>query len=102
MRVAELATAFGLVGCLAIDTSVTQESVAGNHVRRMSFHNRLLLNRAAVSGLRTLEVMLVVTDQRLSAVSLLVESLGGRIRRRDASVGYLRVEVPTDKLLALV
>jgi hypothetical protein len=68
----------------------------------MSFHNRLLLNRAVVSGLERLEVMLLVRDQGLAPTTALVERLGGRVRRTVAAVGYLRVQVPIDRLLALV
>ncbi|MGH9159493.1 MAG: hypothetical protein ACRD2X_05865 [Vicinamibacteraceae bacterium] len=70
--------------------------------KRMSFHNRLLLNRAAVRGVRTIEVMLATTMNHLAPTLALVQRLGGRVRYRDASVGYIRAEVPTRKLLELV
>jgi hypothetical protein len=70
--------------------------------RRMSFHNRLLLNRAVVAGLQTLEVMLLVGRDAVAQTTTLVQRLGGRVRRTDAAVGYLRVEVPASRLLDLV
>ncbi|MPZ17587.1 MAG: S8 family serine peptidase [Luteitalea sp.] len=70
--------------------------------QRMSFHNRLLLNRAAVSGLRALEVMLLVTDNGLTATSARVERLGGRVQRADEDIRYVRAEVPIEKLTDLV
>lgn len=68
----------------------------------MSFHNRLLLNRAVVTGLDELEVMVLVADGGLTPVATLVERLGGRVRRTDVAVGYLRVDLPTPRLLDLV
>lgn len=78
--------------------------------RRMSFHNRLLLNRAVLSGLRSIEVLLVVTEpgesgdstRAVAAVSRLVTNLSGRVDRTEAAVGYLRVHVPTERLVDLV
>lgn len=68
----------------------------------MSFHNRLLLNRAAVTGLRTLEVMLLVDPDGMAPTSALIERLGGHVRRDDRAVGYIRADVPTEKLIELV
>jgi hypothetical protein len=78
--------------------------------RRMSLHNRLLLNRAVVSGLRSIEVLLLVnraernpvTSDATAETAALVSRLGGRVSRTEAEIGYLRVEVPTDRLLELV
>jgi hypothetical protein len=73
---------------------------------RMSFHNRLLLNRAAVSGLKSIEVLLLTTkegaDQGVIAdVSALVTRLGGRVLRTETAVGYMRVEIAPERLLEL-
>ena len=76
----------------------------------MSFHNRLLLNRAAVSGLSTVEVLLLTAgvhdnsaaDGSSAVVGTAVTRLGGRVLRTDPAVGYLRVEIPIDRLLELV
>src|SRR5262249_46669578 len=68
----------------------------------MSFSNRLLLNRAAVNGVARLEVLLAVAVNAIEAGSRHVERLGGRIRFRDATVGYVRADVPTGNLLAIV
>jgi hypothetical protein len=70
--------------------------------RRMSFHNRLLLNRAAIGGLKTLEVMLLVTPGGLARISETVQRDGGRVQRTNDAIGYLLVELPIDKLLELV
>ncbi len=85
-----------------LEESSTVASAPGGFARRMSFHNRLLLNRAAVSGLQTLEVMVLVAAGRSREVIARVEGLGGRVRREDASVGYLRLDVPTEKLVEFV
>jgi hypothetical protein len=75
----------------------------------MSFHNRLLLNRAVVSGLRSLDVLLIVgatppagDAAATSDVSRLVAALGGHTTRSDAAIGYMRVDVPTERLVDLV
>ncbi len=68
----------------------------------MSFHNRLLLNRAVVNGLSTIEVMLLARDARLADVAALVERMDGRVALTDADVGYLRVELSVDRLLRVV
>ena len=72
--------------------------------RRMSFHNRLLLNRAVVSGLKSIEVLLLAGghDFRTEEVSARVAGLGGHVRRTQDAIGYLRVDVPTDRLIELV
>lgn len=80
----------------------TSRSISEAFSRRMSFENRLLLNRAAISGLPTLEVMLLVRDHAMPMVSALVAKLGGEIHRTDDEVRYLRVAVPTERLLALL
>ena len=85
----------------------TGQSAPG--ARRMSFDNRLLLNRAVLSRLRTLEV-LVLTKEAGSAgtagaideIGRLLRTLGGRAEKIEAEIGYLRVEVPTERLLELV
>jgi hypothetical protein len=78
--------------------------------RRMSLHNRLLLNRAVVSGLRSIEVLLLVdradgnvgTSGAPAATAALVSRLGGHVYRTEPAIGYLRVDVPTERLLELV
>jgi subtilase family protein len=70
--------------------------------RPMSVHNRLLLNRLAVAGHRTAEVMLAVDTSRFDSVSALVARDGGRVRRSERSMGYLRVEVPLETVTTLV
>ena len=93
-------------------------SDAARQPLRMSFHNRLVLNRAVLRGLKSIQVMVMVRGEaeglvslpaaakpgyepNLRKVSVLAERLGGRVRRSDDAVGYLRVEVPTDRLLEL-
>ena len=80
--------------------------------RRMSFHNRVLLDRAAVTGLERIEVMLLGAPSKSGgdepyarvsdALARRARRLGGRVRRATGAVGYLRVEIPIEKLLDLV
>ena len=69
---------------------------------RMSFHNRLLLNRAAVTQQKAIEVMLLAGAGRLDEVMSAAASLGARVRALDPAIGYARVEIATDRLLLLV
>ena len=76
------------------------------HERRMSFSNRQLLNRAVVSGLRSVELLLLVAPHAQgsssSAIARTVDrvsAVGGRIKRTEPAIGYLRVEVPIGRLL---
>lgn len=84
--------------------------------RRMSFHNRLLLNRAVLAGLRSIEVLLlasVESDARLldgygtdggavGTIASAVSALGGRVVTSEPDLGYLRIEIPPERLLELV
>jgi subtilase family protein len=78
------------------------------HERRMSFDNRLLLNRTVVSGLRTLEVLVLAREagtggvvSGIDEIARLLTKLGGRANRTERAIGYMRVEVPTERLLEL-
>lgn len=93
-------------GLLSAHAASTQPVV---RARRMSFHNRLLLNRAVVSGMARLDVMVLARESNgaiaagaTAEISALVTRLGGRVGRIERAVGYLRVEVPTERLLGLV
>ncbi len=78
--------------------------------RRMSFHNRLLLNRAVVSGLKSIELLVLASSEtaggsfgvHVQEIAAHVNRLGGRVLRTKADIGYLRVEVPTARVLELV
>lgn len=77
--------------------------------RRMSFHNRLLLNRAVLAGLESIEVMVMAGAAAGSEAAFrsddvvgLATRLGGQVKRKDQATGYLRVEVPTERILDMV
>lgn len=70
--------------------------------RPMSFSNRLLLNRAAVAGETTLEIMLALRVDAIAETSRRIERLGGRVLYTDTIVGYVRASVATAKLLEVV
>jgi hypothetical protein len=76
--------------------------------RRMSFSNRVLLNRAVLSRLRTLDVLVLARGAesggfagRVNEILALVTRLGGHVARTEDAIGYLRVDVPTERLLEL-
>src|SRR5216684_9146984 len=87
---------------LALCVAVILQPAAQWPSKPMSFSNRLLLNRAAVSGVTTLEVMLALVPDAIAETSRRIERIGGRILYTDAGVGYARASVPTDRLLEAV
>jgi hypothetical protein len=70
--------------------------------RPMSFDNRLLLNRAVIAGLTTLEVMVATTPGDIETATALVARIGGTVKYTAVPVGYLRADVPTERLIELV
>jgi hypothetical protein len=93
-----IAAALSLAFCVAV---IPQPAVQW-WPRPMSFSNRLLLNRAAVSGVETLEVMLALAPDALTETSRRIERIGGRILYTDPVVGYVRASLPTENLLDAV
>jgi hypothetical protein len=96
------------VAALCAASAVTPASQSVPRERRMSVSNRLLLNRAVVSGLRTIDVLMLVPHAGPQAANAVertaarVASLGGRIRHTEPAIGYLRVDIPPERLLELV
>ena len=93
----------GLALTHATDSSTNAyQTGLGGHRTRLSFHNRLLLNRVVLARLPTIEVMLAVRGTAMPTIVKHVERLAGRVVRSDNAVGYLRVEIPTARFLDLV
>jgi hypothetical protein len=69
--------------------------------RPLSFHNRVLLNRAAVAGLRTIEVMIAAAPDGFEAARALVTRSGGQVGFSRSDVGYLRAAIPIDTATAI-
>jgi len=69
---------------------------------RMSVHNRMLWNRAVVSGVPRIEVLLLTNPASLDRIEAAAMKIDGRTGRRDPRIGYLRVDLPTARLLDLV
>ena len=70
--------------------------------RPMSVSNRLLLNRAALSGLSTIEVMVFSRVDNHDRIARRVERFGGRTLYEDRRVAYSRVQLPTDRVVQFV
>jgi hypothetical protein len=68
----------------------------------MSYGNRQLFNRAVVSKLDRIEVMLAADTGKFDAVKSAVTSASGSVLYSDEPTGYLRIELPTAKLASLV
>ncbi len=98
---------------LTLSLATTQprtEVVHGAPLRRMSFHNRLLFNRAVISRLKSIQVLVLAASDPAASrsgrdteeIGNLVRRLGGRVLRNEREIGYLRIEVPTEQLLDLI
>src|SRR5690348_7476139 len=88
----------GLLAAAAISGSApaTIHSPAAATARRMSFDNRLLLNRAALNGVRRLDVAILTSDGvpggRPAAVRRVVkqlDALGAQARKIVEAIGYV-------------
>ncbi|HEX9368320.1 MAG TPA: S8 family serine peptidase, partial [Vicinamibacterales bacterium] len=93
---------------LASGSARVSTGQAAPGARRMSFGNRVLLNRAVLTRLRTLEVLVLAGGAdprgfagRVNEITALVTGLGGHVARTEEAIGYLRVDVPTERLLEL-
>jgi hypothetical protein len=106
-RIAAVVAAVVLLGGAVAHVATTEPAP---QARRMSFQNRLLLNRAVLSGVDSIEVLLLVPQAddaakgpgASAAVAARVAQLGGRVARTEPAIGYLRVEMRPDRLLDLV
>ena len=101
MFAARVATA-GSCACLAVAAALALPAAPQADGRRMSLHNRLLLNRAAVGHAREIQIMLAVADGETGSVRELVAQVGGRVEYSAPDVDYLRVRVPLDRAVSFV
>jgi hypothetical protein len=69
--------------------------------RPMSVENQLLINRVTLNGRRMIQVMLACDRNQVEKVLLLVKRLGGKVHYIDRVVGYVRVKLPTERVLEL-
>lgn len=74
----------------------------GQGQARLYKDSRGELTRARAEGQRTISLVLATAPGGIGAAAGGIARLGGVIRARDTSVGYLRVEVPTDRVEAVV
>jgi hypothetical protein len=65
----------------------------------MSFHNRVLLNRLAVGGHHTAQVMLAVRPGRFQEMLARIANARGQVRRSEPDVDYIRADVPLVRLV---
>jgi hypothetical protein len=106
MRPASLLIAVALIAIVNPRVDTRQTSPAA---RRMSFHNRLLLNRLVVSGRKSTRVLVLARGEARAQgfalgtgeIASLAGRLRGRVLRTEEGIGYLRIEVPTGRLLEL-
>jgi hypothetical protein len=68
---------------------------------RISLHNRLLLDRAAIEGRPRIEVMIVAAPRAMHRVAAAIAARNGRVLRRDPRVGYLRADLPIEAVAAV-
>ena len=92
----------GLIAAVCAGLWLGARPQAAPPQKRMSVHNRLLLNRAAVIGLAKLEILLAVAEGRTASTTARVQQIGGRVLYSTPAVGYLRVEVPIERAVPFV
>ena len=68
----------------------------------MSFSNRQLLNRAAVGKQSAIEVMFIAEVGKLDEMKRAVFRAGGLTLREAIPTGYVRIQIASDRLCALV
>ena len=96
--------AAAFVACVALLTSLQPPAgvPSSGTLAPLSFHNRLLLNRAAVNGVARIDVMLLATGaDSLHRVLAHAADHGGVVRRLEPELGYVRVDVPLDAALTV-
>lgn len=89
-----------LLFCLSVSARRATQTQSAQHLgKAMSFHNRLLLNRLAIEGYKRIEVMFAIDEAAFDRVSAVLEGARGRIRRSEPDIGYVRADVPIEKLV---
>lgn len=83
-----------------LDHAASLQNVAT--AKPLSFHNRLLLNRLAISGVATSDVMLAVVPGKFEEARERVARSGGRVRRAEPDINYLRASIPIERLVEFV
>ena len=89
-----------MIATLAAAVTIPHQTAATG--MRMSVHNRLLFNRAAVSGLDRVEVLMLTDPAALDRLEGAVTNLDGRVGRSDTRTGYVRADLPIGNMLQLV
>src|SRR5262245_31164697 len=94
-----------LVGLIALAATIATAASTTQHARpavRMSVHNRLLFDRAAVSGLSRIEVLMLTDPATIDRLADLVVRSGGTVGRAHVRIGYLRADLPIENMIAVV
>ncbi|HKE56419.1 MAG TPA: S8 family serine peptidase, partial [Pyrinomonadaceae bacterium] len=93
-------TSFSVLFCLLIFTSTTVYSQ--DKWRPISIHNRLLLNHLVLLGERRLQVMIACPAGATERVANDAKALDGVAKFTDDKIGYLRIDLPIERLVDLV
>jgi hypothetical protein len=95
-----LARALTLVTAAALIASVALSAIAlaDSPGRKLSKEDRQRLAAATATGTTTVTMLFATVESSTGAVASALTALGATVRKQDVDVGYIRADVPTDKV----
>jgi hypothetical protein len=86
-------------GALIASISLTSTAFADSpNSKKLSIDDRNRLASAAASGATRVTMLFATVESATASVARSLGSLGATVRKQDADVGYIRADVPTDKV----
>ena len=68
---------------------------------RLGLHDEQLLAKARIEGRASVTILVAAKGGAAKGAEAAITNGGGTIRYRDAALGYIRADVPTDKVVAI-
>jgi hypothetical protein len=88
--------------CLLVASAASGRSGATtDESPKLGKHDRGLIARAEAAGRENVTLLLATKEGQTEAAANAIESAGGEVAYRDNEVGYLRVEMPLDRVEAV-
>jgi subtilisin family serine protease len=94
-RVLTTATVTALVASIAIASAGLADSPGRS---KLSKEDRERLAAATANGSATVTMLFATVESSTGSVANALRALGATVRKQDADVGYIRADVPTDKV----
>jgi subtilisin family serine protease len=85
-------------GALIASISLTSTAFADSPGQKLSKQDRTRLATAVANNAPTVTVLFATVESSTGAVANAVRALGATVRKQDVDVGYIRADVPTDKV----